>query len=158
MTSKQNTAYKYCVHKFLINYSMNVQVDNSDYLNALITDKNGVERMDNRNRFLNSVYYDIYHKRPSSQSSNTTKSTTTSTSNKDKDVSKNNLENELKSIMDDFYKKMNIELIQVQKYGKYDDGNDTVDENKENQGSNLEEGNNGDNENFEDSSNHTSEI
>jgi hypothetical protein len=55
-------------------------------------------------------------------------------------------------------KKMNIELIQVQKYGKYDDGNDTVDENKENQGSNLEEGNNGDNENFEDSSNHTSEI
>lgn len=53
---------------------------------------------------------------------------------------------------------MNIELIQVQKYGKYDDGNDTVDENKENQGSNLEEGNNGDNENFEDSSNHTSEI
>lgn len=88
MTSKQNTAYKYCVHKFLINYSMNVQVDNSDYLNALITDKNGVERMDNRNRFLNSVYYDIYHKRPSSQSSNTTKSTTTSTSNKDKDVSK----------------------------------------------------------------------
>lgn len=112
MTSKQNTAYKYCVHKFLINYSMNVQVDNSDYLNALITDKNGVERMDNRNRFLNSVYYDIYHKRPSSQSSNTTKSTTTSTSNKDKDVSKNNLENELKSIMDDFYKKEGIERPQ----------------------------------------------
>ena len=81
-------------------------------LNALITDKNGVERMDNRNRFLNSVYYDIYHKRPSSQSSNTTKSTTTSTSNKDKDVSKNNLENELKSIMDDFYKKEGIERPQ----------------------------------------------
>ena len=52
---------------------------------------------------------------------------------------------------------MNIELIQVQKYGKYDDGNDTVDENKKIR-SNLEEGNNGDNENFEDSSNHTSEI
>ena len=30
---------------------MNVQVDNSDYLNALITDKNGVERMDNKTDF-----------------------------------------------------------------------------------------------------------
>lgn len=70
--------------------------------------------MDKENRFLSSIYYDIYHKKPSSQHSNPTSQNRNKDEHKDiskssKDVSKDSLENELNSIMDDFYKKEGIE-------------------------------------------------
>ncbi|AGC68274.1 stage V sporulation protein K [Thermoclostridium stercorarium subsp. stercorarium DSM 8532] len=57
--------------------------------------------MDNKNRFLSSVYYDLYHRKPSRISEN---NATDSNS-----VSGNSPEQELKSIIDDFYRKEGFE-------------------------------------------------
>lgn len=59
--------------------------------------------MDNKNRFLSSVYYDLYHKKPSSDR------TGRSTPIKENNYSKNPLEKELDSIIDEFYKKEGID-------------------------------------------------
>lgn len=57
--------------------------------------------MDNKNRFLSSVYYDLYHKKPSRRPERNTPVNDNTNSEK-------SLEKELNSIIDDFYKKEGI--------------------------------------------------
>ena len=60
----------------------------------------GCRLMDNKNRFLSSVYYDLYHKKPSCRLEVNVQS-------KDNRSSENSLE-ELNSLIDEFYKKEGI--------------------------------------------------
>jgi len=60
----------------------------------------GCRLMDNKNRFLSSVYYDLYHKKPSRRLEVNVQS-------KDNRSSENSLE-ELNSLIDEFYKKEGI--------------------------------------------------
>ena len=58
--------------------------------------------MDNKNRFLSSVYYDLYHRKPS-------RTTEINHAVDNRSASEDSLEKELNSIIDDFYKKEGIE-------------------------------------------------
>lgn len=67
---------------------------------ALLVKKWSVNLMDDKNRFLSSVYYDLYHRKPSGIKN---------TSGKNEKNTSDSVEKELNSILDGFYKKEGAE-------------------------------------------------
>ena len=67
-------------------------------MSCVVLYKWGVKLMDNKNRFLSSVYYDLYHKKPS-------RSLESNTPDRDITNPENSLQKELNSIIDEFYRK-----------------------------------------------------